>query len=316
MRVLFHTNTLNFRGTTVAITDYAKYNQEILGNESVIVYNSSLGYERDMGSEQFIVDELKKQFNVVGYKEGDLPGIIEKEKVDFSYFIRAGNKEPLPTNCKTGVHAVFQFNDSHGDKYAYISKWLSDEMSQGQIPYVPHIVQLPAPTGSYKKALGITDDQTVIGRYGGYYTFDMPRVKDYIKNLVQENSKIVFLFAGTEPFIDHPNVKFINEFHGLQKKSNFINTCDAMIHARQRGESFGLSVAEFLFMNKPVIAWNGGHDKNHLEMLKGSDTLYSNDDDLSYILNNIKDIKEDWFKRVEEYNPVTVMNKFNGVFLT
>ena len=36
MRVLFHTNTLNYRGTTVAISDYARYNQEVLGNESII----------------------------------------------------------------------------------------------------------------------------------------------------------------------------------------------------------------------------------------------------------------------------------------
>ena len=315
MRVLFHTNTLNYRGTTVAITDYAKYNQEILGNESVIAYNYSLGNEKDMGSEQVVVDELKKQFNVIGYKEGDLSGIIDKEKIDFAYFIRAGNKEPLPTNCKTGVHTVFQFNEPHGDRYAYISKWLSDEMSQSQIPYVPHIVNLPAATGSYRKVLNIEDDQIVVGRYGGYYTFDIPQVKDFIKQLVQKNNKLVFLFAGTEPFVDHPNVKFINEFYGLQKKANFINTCDAMIHARQRGESFGLSVAEFLYMNKPVIAWNGGHDKNHLEMLKNSNTLYNNNDDLNYILNNIRDIKEDWSKRVEEYNPTAVINKFEEVFL-
>jgi len=50
MKILFHANTLNFRGTTVAVTDYARYNQEVLGNESVIVYNESLGYEKDMGT--------------------------------------------------------------------------------------------------------------------------------------------------------------------------------------------------------------------------------------------------------------------------
>ena len=145
MRVLFHTNTLNYRGTTVAITDYAKYNQEILGNESIIAYNASLGYEKDMGSEQAVVDELAKNFNVVGYREGDLEGIIDKEKVDFAYFIRAGNKEPLPTNVKTGVHSVFQYYEPHGDRYAYVSQWLSEAMSNGSTPFVPHIVNLPQP---------------------------------------------------------------------------------------------------------------------------------------------------------------------------
>jgi len=251
---------------------------------------------------------------VIGYRAGNLESKIDKEKIDLAYFINGGVKEDLPTNCRTAVHAVFQNNDPHGDRYAYISKWLSDEMSQGQIPYVPHIVNLPAPTGDYKEALGISEDKTVIGRLGGYYTFDIKEVKDTIKKHLSMSDKFVFLFVGTEPFISHPNVKFINEIHNPQKKSNYINTCDAMIHARTRGESFGLSIAEFLSLNKPVIAWNGGHDKNHLEMLKNSNTLYNNEDDLLYILNNIKDINEEWSERVSEYTPETVMKKFKQVF--
>lgn len=315
MKVLFHTNTLNYRGTTVAVTDYARYNQEILGNESIIVYNDSLGYEKDMGSEQPVVDTLKKEFNVVGYREGDLEGVIDKEKVDFAYFIRAGNKEPLPTNVKTGVHSVFQYYEPHGDKYAYVSKWLSDTMSNGTAPYVPHIVSLPTPTGDYKKALGISDDRIVVGRYGGYYTFDIPEVKNYITSLAQESDKFIFLFVGTEPFIDHPNVKFINEIRDLQKKANFINTCDVMLHARQRGESFGLSIAEFLYLNKPVLAWNGGHDRNHIEMLKDTGWLYNNIEELDKKLREVKDYKQ-IVGFTDVYSPKTVMAKFNKVFLT
>jgi glycosyltransferase involved in cell wall biosynthesis len=316
VRVLFHTNTLNYRGTTVAITDYAKYNQEVLGNESVIAYNASHGYDRDMGSEQAVVDELKKQFNVVGYKEGDLEGIISKEQVDLAYFIRAGKKEDLPRNCRTAVHAVFQFNESHGDRYAYISKWLSEKMSNGSIPYVPHIVSLPAPTGNYRKALGISDDKIVIGRIGGYFTFDLQPVKDYISKFVTTTDKYIFLFVGTEPFIDHPNVKFINEIHSPQKKANFINTCDAMLHARVRGESFGLSIAEFLHLNKPVLAWAGGHDLNHVEMLRECNTLYTNVEELSYLLSIVPELKqkEGWSEITQSFTPNIVMNKFKQVF--
>lgn len=315
MKVLFNGDTLNYRGTTVALTDYAKFNQEILGNESIITYNASLGYEKDMGTEVPVIDALKKQFKVIGYNEGELVKVIEQEQIDTAYFIRAGSKDKLPNNCKTAVHAVFQFNDPHGDYYAYVSKWLSDEMSQGSIPYVPHIVNLPQPTGTYKKALGIPEDKIVIGRLGGYYTFDIPQVKQFISQFVEENDKFVFLFVGTEPFSDHPNIKFINEIWSPQKKSNFINTCDAMIHARQRGESFGLSIAEFLSLNKPVIAWNGGYDKNHLDMLKYAGTLYNNEDDLKYILNNLKDFDEDWSKRTLDFIPMAVMRKFKEVFL-
>ena len=315
MRVLFHANTLNYRGTTVAITDYAHYNQEILGNESVIAYCKTYGEEKDMGNESAVIEALEKKFKVVGYRAGNLENKIDDNKIDLAYFIAGGEKSSLPTNCKTGVHAVFQYNDPHGDRYAYISKWLSDEMSQGQIPYVPHIVNLPTPKTNYRKVLGIRDDQIVVGRIGGYYTFDIPGIKEYVKKLVTNNDTFVFLFVGTEPFVNHPNVKFINEIHNPQKKADFIDTCDCMLHARHRGESFGLSIAEFLSLNKPVLAWNGGHDRNHLEMLKNSNTLYNDENDLNYMLHNLGDFKEDWAARVKEYNPDNVMKKFNEVFL-
>lgn len=315
MKILFHTNTLNYRGTTVAVTDYARYNQQILGNESIITYCKTNGEGKDMGNERAVIEELEKEFKVVGYREGSLENKIEDNKIDLTYMISAGHKQTLPTNSKTAVHAVFQFNQPHGDKYAYISEWLSDEMSNGSIPYVPHIVSLPTPTRCFREQLGIRLDQTVVGRIGGYYSFDIPGVKDYIKQLVNKTDKFVFLFLGTEPFINHPNVKFINEIHNPLKKANFINTCDCMLHGRVRGESFGLSIAEFLSLNKPVLAWNGGEDRNHLEMLKAAGTLYNNNDDIQYILHNLGDFNEDWTQRVQEFKPPAVMKKFDEVFI-
>ena len=321
MKVLFHANTLNYRGTTVALTDYARYNRIILGNESVITYNMDLGYDKDMGSELTVINELAKEFTILAYSDkdpngGTLEKWIDMHQPDLTYFIRAGNKEPLPSNSNTAVHSVFQFNEPHGDKYAYVSKWLSNKMSDGIIPFVPHMVDLPEPNRDYREAFGIRKDQIVIGRYGGYFTFDIPFVKDLIKRIAATNDRYVFLFLGTQPFIEHPNVKFINETHDVQKKANFINTCDAMIHARERGESFGLSIAEFLSLNKPVLAWNNGHDLHHLDMLKDSGLLYNDINDLNRIITSLPDFKEDWTKRVEQYKPIPVMNKFKEVFLS
>lgn len=317
MKILFHTNTLNYRGTTVAVADYARYNQDILGNESVIAYCKTNGQEKDMGNEPAVIEALEKKFKVVGYRAGFLEEKIDQEKIDLAYMIDSGQYKPTPKNVKTAIHAVFQFNEPHGDRYAYVSKWLSEEMSQGEVPYVPHIVNLPAANKNFRKHLGIHDNQTVIGRIGGYFTFDIPFVKQAIKNLVQETDRFVFLFVGTEPFIDHPNVKFINEFNDIQKKSNFINSCDAMLHARLRGESFGLSIAEFLYHNKPVLAWNNGHDRNHLEMLSGSNTLYQDERSLKDILYHLNDFvnTETWGNRVKDFNPTTVMKQFDEVFL-
>ena len=38
--VLFHSSSLTVRGTEVALYDYAQYNEEILGNRSVVVFPS------------------------------------------------------------------------------------------------------------------------------------------------------------------------------------------------------------------------------------------------------------------------------------
>jgi len=314
MKILFHANTLNFRGTTVAVTDYAKYNQEILGNDSVIVYNESLGYEKDMGTENIVLHNLKKRFNIISYKEGELQKIVDRERVDFAYFIRAGQQEALPENVKTGVHSVFQFHEPHGNVYAYISEWLANKMP-GEHPFVPHIVSLPKPNKDYRKQFNISEEQIVIGRYGGHYTFDIPFVKQAIEKLILKDNRFVFLFMGTDPFISNKNVRHITETHDLQKKANFISTCDAMVHARQRGESFGLSIAEFLSLDKPVLAWEGGHDLNHLEMLKDSFTLYNEDNFIGKLMNVKALSNRSWSQRTELYKPEAVMNKFKDVFL-
>jgi hypothetical protein len=89
-----------------------------------------------------------------------------------------------------------------------------------------------------------------------------------------------------------------------------------MLHARDRGESFGLSIAEFLSLNKPVLAWNGGHDLNHLDMLKGSGLLYNDEYELNVMIRNISAWEQEvWSMRVEQYKPISVMNKFKEVFL-
>ena len=37
MKIAFHSNQLGVRGTEIALYDYAFYNREILGNDSIII---------------------------------------------------------------------------------------------------------------------------------------------------------------------------------------------------------------------------------------------------------------------------------------
>lgn len=315
MKVLFHTHSLNYRGTAVAVLDYAKYNQEVLGNESIIIYREGENDtgEKDGGHEQEVIDIAKKSFEVRSYSS--LDDLNNKAKdVDTAYFIKYGFKDdPLP-DVRSVVHAVFQAKDPHGDRYAYISEWLSQKMG-GDIPFVPHIVDLPEPNDNYRKRFNIPDDKIVIGRIGGYYTFDLDFVKNQIKSILDQDDRFVFIFVNTQPFIKHKNVIYVDKVVDKQKKSNFINTCDAMIHARARGESFGLSVCEFLYHNKPVLAWNNGLDQNHIHILKDMGSLYD-ENTIGGMFNQIPDLKnKDWKSLVTQFNSKNVMQKFDEVFL-
>jgi len=315
MKLLFETAVLCYRGSTVAVTDYARYMREILGHESIICYDWARPYHADGGTEPEVVEALQKEFQVIGYDSlSDLQGIVDREKVDFAL---VGSHVNLD-NCRYGHLEAFQIYNPYGDAYAYISKWLADTMNArhgSNFPYVPHIVQLPEPNGDFKQMMDINPAHTVIGRLGGLFTFNLPFVKQAIVDLLEQRNDFTFVFAGTEPWIKHDRVKFIREFHNLQAKANFINTCDAMIHARSNGESFGLAVGEFLSLNKPVLVWEGGEDQNHVAMMKDSGLIYNASNVLEKMLN-IRDYinKEDWTLRIAESKPERVIPKFKEVF--
>ena len=66
----------------------------------------------------------------------------------------------------------------------------------------------------------------------------------------------------------------------LLEKVKFINTCDALLHARHRGETFGLTIAEFMSKNKPIFTYSGSAEKNHYLLLDNQGILYDSSDDL------------------------------------
>lgn len=321
MKIAFQTNTICHRGTTVAILDYAKYNREILGNESIIVYPTNFrdsGVSPDSLTQQDVLEEVKSQFTVIGYTSlTELDKIVEDNNVDATYFIKGGfNDGIVTTKSKNLIHAVFQANQPHGDRYAYISEWLSDYVSNGNIDFVPHIVDLPKIKRSdFRKKLGISDDKIVIGRIGGLHQLDIPFVLETIAQFAYKNPNYVFLFVNTFKFTNLPNIIFLNPIIDEQEKTDFILSCDAMVHGRSDGESFGLAICEGLFHNKPVFCFNGGRDKHHITLLKDSGLLYNNSIELYNMLLNAKKFTTDYSKIVEKFNPQLVMEKFKKVFL-
>ena len=95
-----------------------------------------------------VIEYLSKRFEVIGYNSiEELDQICLQKNIEFTYFIKFGLHDSYETKTsKNLIHAVFQVNDPHGHKYAYVSKWLSEACSGGKHDYVPHIVSLPPPS--------------------------------------------------------------------------------------------------------------------------------------------------------------------------
>jgi len=313
MKIAFHSNQLSLRGTEVALYDYARYNEGLLGNESIIItkHPEIWNYSHPSAIENF-----KKRFPVFFYKDfNDVERILDENKVDVFYAIKAGmNDGIISKNRKSVNHVVFQNYQPHGNVYAYVSEWLGRKYNQ---PFVPHMVNLPDIDDDLRTELNIPKDVMVFGRHGGAETFDILFAQNAVKEIVTSRKDIYFLFMYTNKFVDSPRVIYLDGSQDLIYKTKFINTCNAMLHARTVGETFGLSVAEFSIRNKPVITFGGTQRESaHLQMLGNKAITYFNKDDLLEILNYFRpDNSKDW-NSYRNYSPENVMNKFKQVFLT
>lgn len=138
-----------------------------------------------------------------------------------------------------------------------------------------------------------------------------------MKKVVKERKDAYFLFLNTDPFCSHERVIHLPRTSDLDEKSAFIATCDAMLHCRKRGETFGLAIAEFSVMNKPVIT-TAGKENAHLEMLGDKAIVYTNKRDLRSILLNISrsDIQgKDWDVYSRPFAPAEVVKRFQATFI-
>jgi hypothetical protein len=317
MRVIaFHVSNFSFRGTEVALYDYAVYNQTILGNFSVIVCP-----ETATGPS---LDRFSTRFSIYRYRDlSHLESILQTRGVTAMYNIKYGTRDSvLPRGVKNLVHCVFCTDEPHGDVYAGVSRSVASyNNSNKQHPWVNHVVWLPDITTDYRNQLGIPPTATVFGRHGGTDTFNIPYVKQAILRILNTRQDVWFIFAVLPDMLSdvkHPRLISLPAFTDNRVKRKFINTCDAMIHASMLGESFGLSVMEFSFCNKPVITWDGGMwHKQHIHTLGDKCFRYNSEDEVYRILLEFDKERvkgKDW-NVVADFTPEKVMREFERVFL-
>lgn len=311
-KIALHAPILDDRGNGTGIQEYALALKHILGYDPVIVSSK----------ESIKVKERFSEFDCVLYDNpNEFSNIIENKKIDIAYMLAGGGKESYtPTNCKTAIHCVFSMTEPHGDVYAGVSRWLAAYFNH--TAWVPYIINIPKTVDTMRSELGIPSDAFVIGRLGGYKQFDVKIAHESIRKVLDRRSDLWAVFLNTMPFIDHPRVKYLPSNTDKLYRAKFINTCDAMIHARSDGETFGIAVGEFSSFNKPIFTYDADYwwyMRAHLDILGEKALKYKNEKELtSYLLQIDKDYIRDveWDCYSENFSPKNVIDQFNKVFLT
>jgi len=304
MNILFVENQFGLRGTSVALYDYAHYNESILGNVSYVAAPA----DSDMAAKQKFVDRFGDRVLLYEDFQSFSNTVADLYSIDYAYIIKSGYVDGKTiSGAKNLIHAVFVGTELHGNVYVAVSSWLGDKYGIGCLP---HIVSLPTYVDAdFRSQLGIPEEAKVFGRYGGYNQFDIPYLSDAIQDAAEKGA--YFLLMNTAPLrASHPNILYLSPETDLNIKAAFINTCDAMIHGRTEGETFGLAVAEFLHQNKPVIANWECRDRHHIELMGDYGMYYRNCDDLKSLLNGFE--KRDYNVKhlVDQFKPEVIMNKF------
>lgn len=320
-KILFHENSLNERGTSTAVYDYAYHCRELLDLEPVVCYSNRFP------SNPATIEKFSRQFQTVAYNDfSEVQALADQIKPDYFYAIKYGVPDEVQVQgTKNLMHSVFASDPSniHGDVYAVVSAWQSIKSGM-TIPYVPHMLNLPTVEGDLREELGIPKNALVVGRYGAQDTFNIEFVIDVINKILNKRSDIWFVFMNTEPRVEHERCLYLDAVVDLHRKVQFINTCDAMLHARDYGETFGLSVLEFAAMNKQIISYDNEYiqtqhplgGRNHFLFLGDNCFKYQDANQLGHILMYLtRKNPFDTTYLVDEFSPSTVMKVFKKVFL-
>ena len=150
MNIAFYIDEMNFRGVANSTYQYAHYNELILKNKSIIFYN-----KKNLSNKTEVISKFKKRFKVIPvnhFKEID--SYDKKLNLNYVYTQKGGEKNHwVSYKIKTLVHCVYpqSLKEIHGNKYVYISEWLSRNFSNNKISFLPHIIQINNSKKNLKK---------------------------------------------------------------------------------------------------------------------------------------------------------------------
>ena len=295
--------------------DYARLNCSVLGNESVLCLP-----DRPEFAANPLLKKWQEEFPVILYRgKNDLGRRLEKEGAEVVYLTKPGPDDgflvPGLRNC---VHAQFLCDEFHGDAYAYLSSWMSRVMTGRDDSFVPFFVPQFVSEEDLRGKLGIPRGAKVFGRHGGWDTFNIPSARRAVVEHARMHTEDHFVFLNTEPICESerlPNVHYLSATVDPVEKAKFLATCDAMLHARWHGETFGLAVGEFAVLGKPVITFSESRERAHLEMLGNQSLQYRHAGELIKILRDFRPHRTQGTQYEIFAGPMVVMELFQKRFL-
>ena len=306
---------MSLRGSENALWDYANFNETILENRSLICHPAELE-----NAENPTFAKWKARFPLIPYRtKAELSKNLKKRGVDLLYQIKPGPFDgfviPGVKNC---IHSMFLSDEFHGDSFAYVSRWASRVMTGKEESFVPHYVPKLESKENLRQKLNIPSKAKVFGRHGGWDTFNIPFVRTAVVQHARQNPADHFVFLNTEPIRGTEslaNVHYLVATVDPEAKARFFATCDAMLHARLHGETFGLAVGEFAVLGKPVITFVDSREKAHLEMLGEQSLLYRRAGELRKILRDFRPHRTQGTEYEIFADPKVVMEFFQKKFL-
>ncbi len=322
-RLAFYINQLGERGTVVSLFDYMDCSERLLGFKKPII----LWLKNKHDNVPAVIEKFKTRFGEENMfpilKWTDVDPILVDQNITELYIQKFGTKDirvsKVP-HIPTYVHSVMTAHEPHGDVYARIGRMKTDP-SHPPVPLVPYMVKQRSLSGpTLRDKLHIPHTATVFGRIGGFDQFDIRYAKKVVEEVVQNHPNIYFLLVNTRRFCDaYPNLIHLDKIINEDEKSTFIRTCDAMIHARVVGETFGLAIAEFSVMNKPILTQSTPRvrDRFHLDTLGNLGLYYNDESSLKRQIlefDKIEASKADW-NAYRAFLPEAVMQTFRDTFL-
>lgn len=327
MKVLYRLMQGGYRGTEVATYNLANAAEVFADIEPIICVTT----KRPAPA----LEKFQQRFKVIQYDEDWIEGnngpmrarleqIVEEEEIDWHYVQLNGFvDDSAPRNCKNFYHYVFTGGNPNGNRYVAISQYLAKKyVRQDYLNYIVSPVPIKAPPYMCRDSFGLPRDALVLGWTGGETSFSIPWVTAALPDLLASRKDLWLIFLGLQLPFKHERIIELPPTTDEHRKWAMISTCDAMLHSRRDGETFGMACGEFSRAGKRVITWDGftsEYDRAHIDLLGDKAALYKNSNDLKKIIMNLEYtdsfLERDRWRAYEGCGAVEVARKF-GEYLT